>query len=72
MVGEFKAGFHVAGDDSQAIRRVLVKIYDLFRRDALKVDVDGRRLRRFHRRELTRALARCFDRVLESPGAKKV
>ena len=72
MVGEFKAGFYVAGDDSQAIRRVLVKIYELFRRDALKVDLDGRRLRRFHRRELTRALALCFDRVLESPGAKKV
>lgn len=72
MVRELKAGFHVAGDDSQAIRRVLVRIYELFRRDALKVDVDGRRLRRFHRRDLTRALALCFDRVLESSGAEKV
>ena len=71
MVKEFKAGFHAAGDDSHAIRRVLVEIYELFRRDALKVGVDESDLQRFHRRELTRSLALCFDRVIKNSGAKR-
>ncbi len=71
MVREFKAGFHAAGDDSQAIRRVLVEIYGLFRQDALKVGAKEKDLGGFHRRELTRTLAQCFDRVLETSGEER-
>ena len=71
MVKKFKAGFHAAGDDALAIRGILVEIYGRFRQDALKVRVKQKDLRHFHRRELTRKLAQCFDRVLETSGEER-
>ncbi len=65
MVRGLGAGLHADLDDPQAIRAGLMRLYDLFQRDQLEVGVDEAALRRFHRRELTRELARCFDRLVE-------
>jgi glycosyltransferase involved in cell wall biosynthesis len=68
LVGELGAGFHAAVDDPQAIGRKLKQIYGLFQRNQLEVRVDEVILRRFHRRELTRKLALCFDQLTGDDG----
>ena len=68
LVGELGVGFHAAVDDPRAIARRLQQVYDLFQQKKLEVCVDEAVLRRFHRRELTRELARCFDQVTGDEG----
>lgn len=65
LMGQLQAGLCAAPDDPQAIRRALVEVYAQFRQGRLKARVDEALLRQFHRRELTRQLARCFDCLLE-------
>ena len=66
LVRELGVGFHLTPDDPGAIRRGLIALYERFRQGELKIQVDEAALRRFHRRELTRDLAGCFDRLLET------
>ena len=68
MMSELGAGFHLEAGDTQAIREGLVDIYQRFEQGQLQVGLDPAILRQYHRRELARRLARCFDRVLEGKG----
>ena len=68
LVGELGVGFHAEVDDPRAIARRLEQVYDLFQQKKLEVRLEEAVLRRFHRRELTRELARCFDQVVGEEG----
>ncbi|MBI2505752.1 MAG: glycosyltransferase [Candidatus Latescibacteria bacterium] len=57
-------GLHAPPDDAGAIRQVLVEAWERFGRDQLHSAVAAEELTRFHRRELTGQLARCFDSLL--------
>lgn len=64
MVTELGAGFCAPPSDVNGIRAALVEVWSRFRTGALPVcEAD---LQRFHRRNLTRQLAACFDEVLET------
>ncbi len=65
MVRQLQAGLCAPPDDPQAIRRVLAEVYARFRQGRLQAGADETALGQFHRAELTRQLARCFDRLLE-------
>ena len=68
LMFQLRAGTCVAADDPNAIRAALVDLYERFGTGTLKSQVDETELQRFHRRALTRQLAACFDRVLQSPS----
>jgi glycosyltransferase involved in cell wall biosynthesis len=63
MVAELGVGFCAAVDDPESIARVLTRAYQLHTVAKLPAGVDEQVLGRFHRRELTAQLARCFDRA---------
>ncbi len=63
MMTGLHAGICVPPDDVEAIRGALVRLYRECR-DGAAQGADPAALRPFHRRELTRRLAACFDRVL--------
>ncbi len=69
LMRQLRAGTCVAADDPGAIAAALADLYQRFSVGALKSQVDGTQLRRFHRRALTRQLAACFDRVGQPPSA---
>ncbi len=66
LIKELNAGLHVFCDDPQAICASLEALYARFSRGQLQLQTRPEDLRRFHRRELTRELARCFDDVVEA------
>ena len=66
MVDDLKAGLRALPDDPAAIRRLLTDAYERFRTGTLTFQVAEERLRPFHRRELARQLAGCFDDVISS------
>ena len=61
LMRELNLGIFAPADDSAAIGAALVALYDRFQRGTLAAQVEPRVLRRYHRRELTRALAQIFD-----------
>ena len=61
LVRELDLGIFVPADDPAAIGAALELLHDRFQRGALAARVEPRVLRRYHRRELTRELARIFD-----------
>ena len=61
LVRELNLGIFAPADDPAAIGAALESLHDRFQRGALKAVVEPRVLRRYHRRELTRELARIFD-----------
>ena len=61
LMRELNLGIFAPADDSAAIGAALVALYDRFQRGVLAAQVEPRVLRRYHRRELTRALAQIFD-----------
>ena len=64
MMAELDAGFCAPPSDVNGIRAALVEVWSRYRTGALPVcEAD---LQRFHRRNLTRQLATCFDEVLEA------
>ena len=64
MVNELGAGFCAPPSDVNGIRAALVEVWSRYRTGALPVcEAD---LQCFHRRNLTRQLAACFDEVLEA------
>ena len=63
MMGRLQAGICVPPDDVEAIRGALVRLYRECREGEAH-GADPESLRPFHRRELTRRLAACFDRVV--------
>ncbi len=65
LVTELGAGMHVRGDDVEAVCTVLGQLYAAYECGELSEGADEDALRPFHRRALTRALANCFDEVLE-------
>jgi glycosyltransferase involved in cell wall biosynthesis len=67
LVRQLRAGYCAPADDPQAISRALADLYERFRAGSLECQVAEEALRPFHRRHLARKLARCFDRLLDSP-----
>jgi len=65
LVAELRAGVHVRGDDASAICACLKELCARHRSGALSEQVAAVDLRRFHRSELTRQLANCFDEVVK-------
>jgi len=63
MVIDLDAGFCAPPSDVNGIRAALVEVWSRFRTGALPTCAAD--LSHFHRRELTRQLAACFDEVLE-------
>ena len=66
MVRELAAGVFAQADDPHAIRKAIEEVYARFRRGQLVVRRDPQVLHRYHRRELTRELARIFDGLVQS------
>jgi glycosyltransferase involved in cell wall biosynthesis len=66
LISELNAGVHVRSDDPRAIGASIEALYARFSRGQLQVETREEDLRRFHRRELTQELARCFDGVVET------
>lgn len=64
LVDDLQAGMRAVPDEPEAIRRLLVDAFERFRTGNLSFAVPTERLRRFHRRELARQLADCFDEVV--------
>ena len=69
MTERLQAGRCVPPDDPPAVAEALRELYDERRRGALQTGVSSASLRPYHRRELTRRLAACFDALLASPVA---
>lgn len=63
MMARLGAGICVPPDDEEQIRGALVRLYREHREGEMR-GADPESLRPFHRRELTRQLAACFDRVV--------
>jgi len=63
MVTDLDAGFCAPPSDVNGIRATLVEVWNRFRTGALPTCAAD--LSHFHRRDLTRQLAACFDEVLE-------
>ena len=61
---DLQAGMRAVPDEPEAIRRLLVDAFERFRTGNLSFAAPTERLRRFHRRELARQLADCFDEVV--------
>ena len=61
-MGELKAGLWASPDEAEAIEEALRRLWEGWREGTLPRAGAG--LERFHRRELTRRLAECFDEVL--------
>ena len=66
MVRELAAGVFAQADDPLEIRKAIEEVYARFQRGQLVVRRDPRVLHRYHRRELTRELARVLDGVVQS------
>ena len=64
MMSRLKAGTCVPPDDVEAVRGALVRLWRECRQGVVR-GADSESLKPFHRRELTRQLAACFDRVLQ-------
>ena len=65
IVTELHAGMHVPGDDADAVCAALKSLCNGHERGILPVGASEEALRPFHRRSLTRALAECFDSVIQ-------
>jgi glycosyltransferase involved in cell wall biosynthesis len=65
LVAQLRAGVHVRGDDVSAICARLKELCARHRSGALMEQTETVDLRRFHRSELTRQLANCFDEVVK-------
>ena len=63
MMARLEAGICVPPGDVEEIRGALVRLYGEYREGGVR-GADPESLRPFHRRELTRQLAACFDRVV--------
>ena len=63
MMARLQAGVCVPPDDEMEIRSALVRLYRECSEGGVR-GADPESLRPFHRRELTRQLAACFDRVV--------
>jgi hypothetical protein len=63
MVTDLDAGFCAPPSDVNGIRATLEEVWNRFRTGALPTCAAD--LSHFHRRDLTRQLAACFDEVLE-------
>ena len=70
LLAELRVGVSARPDDVQGIRQALVDLWERKAAGTLRVTVDAKELLPYHRRELTRELASCFDAVVEagSPG----
>jgi glycosyltransferase involved in cell wall biosynthesis len=64
LMGRLGIGLCAPPDDAAAIRRALVRAWELCCRDALPRAVAEEELARFHRRHLVGQLAGCFDTLL--------
>jgi hypothetical protein len=64
LVAELRAGVHVRGDDVLAICTSLKELWGRHSRGVLATETRAADLQRFHRAELTRQLAHCFDTVV--------
>ena len=65
IVTELQAGIHVPGDNADAVCAALKSLCNEHERGILPVGASEEALRPFHRRSLTRALAECFDSVIQ-------
>ena len=70
LMTELDAGVSAAPDEPAAIRGALEEMHRRFRAGSLARD-QTRDLSRFHRRELSRQLAACFDFVLSGRAGKR-
>lgn len=70
LLAHLGVGATARPDDVMGIQQALVALWDLKVAGALRTTIDADKLQPFHRRELTRELASCFDAVVAggSPG----
>ena len=71
LLAELGVGVSARPDDVEGIRQALVDLWERKVAGDLRTTVDAHRLLPYHRRELARELASCFDAVVEAGGAAK-
>ena len=70
MIDDLGVGMRAVPDDPEAIRRLLIDALERFHAGTLSFAAPAATLRRFHRRELARQLASCFDEVVGKGQAR--
>ena len=66
LMGRLNAGWHVDGQDPEAILVALKELYFAGKSGTLVCQTDPMEIAQFHRRTETQQLANCFDKAIES------